>query len=85
MKRNYTNFIIASVFVLSASFATLNDEQKYERADRFVQAVDQLRLKQIACRNSGGVIAMQVTMALKMPRYSREDYESATCVRRVIR
>ncbi len=40
MSRDYTNFIIASVFVLLASCATLTDEQKYERADRFLQAVD---------------------------------------------
>ncbi len=87
VKRNYTNLLLASVFVLSASCATLTDEQKqdkrYEREDRFVQAVDQLRLKKIACRNSGGVIWTQRTTASKNPRrrYTRHDYESATCVR----
>ena len=49
MKRNYTNLLPAGVFVLSASCATLTDEQKqdkrYEREDRFVRAVDQFRLK----------------------------------------
>ncbi len=85
MKRNYTNLLLASVFVLLASCATLTDEQKqdkrYEREDRFVQAVDQFRLKKIACRNSGGVIAMRKWMASRIPRHSRHDYESATCVR----
>ena len=84
-KRNYTNLLLASVFVLSASCVTLTDEQKYEREDRFVQAMDQFRLKQIACRNSGGVVAMQMTMASRTPRYTRQDYESARCARRVIR
>ena len=40
MNRNYTNLLLASVLVLLASCATLNDEQKYERADRFLQAKD---------------------------------------------
>ena len=83
MKRNYTNLLPASVFVLSASCATLTDEQQYEREDRFVQAVDQFRLKKTACKNSGGVIWIQRTTASKMPRprYTRREYESATCVR----
>ena len=87
MTRNYTNLLLTSVFVLPASCATLTDKQKqdkrYEREDRFVRAVDQFRLKKTACKNSGGVIWMQRTMASKMPRprYTRHDYESATCVR----
>ena len=89
MKRNYTNLLLASVFVLSASCATLTDEQKqdkrYEREDRFVRAVDQFRLKKTACKNSGGVIWMQRTTGLRTPRYTRRQYESATCVRHGIR
>ncbi len=87
MTQNYTNLLLASVFVPSASCATLTDEQKqykrYEREDRFVRAVDQFRLKKTACKNSGGVIWMQRTTASKMsrPRYTRREYESATCVR----
>ena len=82
MERYYTNLLQASVFVLLASCATLNDEQKYERADRSVLAADQFRLKQIACRKSGGLIVMQVTaMASKMSRPTRHGFESATCVR----
>ena len=89
MKRNYTNLLLASVFVLSASCATLTDEQKqdkrYEREDRLVQAVDQFRSKQIACENSGGVIWTQLSTGLRTPRYTRREYESATCVRHGIR
>ncbi len=81
MKRNYTNLLLAIVFVLSASCTALTEDEKYEREDRFVQAVDQFRLKKIACRNSGGVIWMRRTTASKMQRYARRDYESATCVR----
>ncbi len=87
MTQNYTNLLLASAFVLSASCATLTDEQKqdkrYEREDRFVRAVDQFRSNRIACKNAGGVIAMQVTKASRKPRYTRHDYESTTCVRRV--
>ena len=85
MKRNYTNLLLASVFVLSASCATLTDEQKqdkrYEREDRLVRAVEQFRAKQIVCKNSGGVIWMQFSTGLRAPRYTRHDYESASCVR----
>ncbi len=85
MNRNYTNLLLAIVFVLSASYVALTEIEKYEREDRFVQAVDQLRLKKIACRNSGGVIWMQRTTGLRIPRYTRHDYESATCLRHGIR
>ncbi len=82
MNRNYTNFLIASVFVLLASCATLTDEQKYERADRFLQAREQYELNKISCRKAGGVIQMTRFSARKLTRH---DYESATCVRRFIR
>ena len=80
MNRNYTNLLIASVFVLLASCATLTEEQKYERADRLVQAREQFSLKEISCRNSGAKIVMRRSMASRLYRYSRHDYDSAECL-----
>ncbi len=79
MNRNYTNFLIASVFVLLASCATLTDEQEYERADTFLQARDQFELKEIECRNAGGVMVIEITTGSFKMR-NRRDYEYARCV-----
>jgi hypothetical protein len=85
MKRNYTNLLLANVLVLSSSCATFTEEQKYEREDRFVQAVDQFRLKKIACQNSGGATVMRMRLTSRIPSYTRHDYESTKCVRRGLR
>ncbi len=77
MNCNYTNFLIASVFVLLASCATLTDEQEYERADTFLQARDQFELKEIECRNAGGFMWIS-----KIGMYpTLHDYRFAKCVR----
>ena len=80
MNRNYTNLLLASVFVLLASCATLSDEEKYERADQLAQAQDQYKLKQISCKNAGGY--MWISMTSTKP--TRDELWSAKCVRRNI-
>ncbi len=77
MNRNYTNLLLASVFVLLASCATLSDEEKYERADQLAQVQDQFRLKEISCKNAGGFMWIS-----KIGMYpTLHDFASAKCVR----
>ena len=76
MNRNYTNLLIVSVFVLLASCATLSDDQKYERADRYLQARENFELQKISCSKAGGY--MQISYRIKPTRH---DYRYAKCVR----
>ncbi len=77
MNRNYTNLLLASVFVLLTSCATLSDEEKYERADQLAQVQDQFRIKEISCKNAGGFMWISKT-GIYPTLY---DYSSAKCVR----
>ena len=81
MNRNYANLFLVIVFALSASCATLSDEERYERADKFLQARENFKLQTILCRKAGGTIQMTRLSAMKLARH---DYESATCIRRAI-
>ena len=83
MNRNFTNLLLAIVLVLLASCATLTEEEKYERDDRFLQARDQFELKRISCIGAGGMIVRRTLGPSR--RYSLHDYETAECVRGGIR
>ena len=79
MNRDYTNLLLASVFVLLASCASSNVEQEYERADRLLLAREHFELRHTLCRDSGGQMVKRAWRASRLKRITRHEYMTARC------
>ena len=79
MNRNYTNLLLASVFVLLASCASSNVELNYEQADRYLLAREHFESRHTSCRDSGGVMVKRMWSASRLKRITRHEYATAMC------
>ncbi len=79
MNRNYTNLLLASVFVLLASCASSNVELNYERADRDLLAREGFELRHTLCSAAGGQMVKRAWSASRLKRITRHEYMSTRC------
>lgn len=73
--------VIALVFLLLISCATLTEGQQYVREDALILARDRYEVRQQACSKGGGVMIINTGGQKLRKRVTRHDYKSAECVR----
>lgn len=73
--------VIALVFLLLISCATLTEEQQYVREDALILARERYEVRQQACSKGGGVMIINTGGQKLRKRVTRHDYKSAECVR----
>jgi acyl-coenzyme A synthetase/AMP-(fatty) acid ligase len=75
-----TVFVVA--ILMLASCATVTEDQKYARSDRFMAALEEYQMKAAACKAAGAT--MMITgkaTRIEAYKHSRLDYQRAKCVR----
>ncbi len=74
--------VFVVVFLMLTSCATMTEQEKYERQDRLVVAMENYELKAAACRAAGATVMITARATrIKAYKYTRSDYESARCVK----
>ena len=75
-----TVFIVA--ILMLASCATVTEDEKYARSDRFMAALEEYEIKYAACKAAGAT--MMITgraTRIQSYKHTRLDYQRAKCVR----
>ena len=73
--------VIAVVFLLLASCATLTEEQQYAREDALILARERYEVTLQACNEAGGVMRIDAGGQKLRKRFTRHDYKLAECAR----
>ncbi len=73
--------IIAVVFLLLVSCATLTEEEEYVREDAFTLARERFEVRLQACNEARGVMMIHARATRIKKQYTRSEMEFAQCVR----
>lgn len=73
--------ILVFLVVFLSGCAPLTDQQRYDRENALIVARDDFAIRQLACRNSGGTMAINGWRAGFKVRHSVSDYKLAQCIR----
>ena len=76
-----TRRVIAVVFLLLISCATLTEEQQYVREDALILARERYEVRLQACNEAGSVMMINTGGQKLRKRFTRHDYKLAECVR----
>lgn len=67
--------------VLLCGCTPLTDQQRFEREDALIVAREEFTVRQLACRNAGGTMAIIGWRTGFRVRHSISDYRLAQCLR----
>ena len=74
--------IFVVVFLMLTSCASVTEEEKYERQDRLMVAIENYEKKAAACSAMGATMMITARATrIKAYKYTRSDYEFAKCVK----
>ena len=73
--------ILVLFVALLSGCAPLTEEQRFEREDALIVAQEEYAVREVACRDAGGVMVISGWSSGMKTRHSVSDYRLAQCIR----